>query len=74
MDGNHKDIWMWIGGGLATLLTWLFKKVNTRIDRAHDRIEKLGKDVFEEFRKSNDDSHKNMKDQLNRIEGKLEKR
>ncbi len=79
MDGNHKDVWMWIGGGIVAAIGWLVKRINNRIDRAHDRIEKLDnekleKDVFEEFRKSNDESHERFGKQLDRIEGKLDGR
>ncbi len=79
MDGNHKDVSMWIGGGIVAAVGRLVKRINNRIDRAHNRIEKLDgekleKEVFQEFKESNDKAHQAMTTQLNRKENKLDQK
>ena len=79
MDGNHKDVSMWIGGGIVAAVGRLMKRINNRIDRAHERIDKLDeekveKDVFQEFKESNNKAHQSMTNQLNRIENKIDQK
>ena len=62
MGPETDTMWNWAFGGLLAMIGYVFKLLSEL------RKEKLSKSQFEEYRKTNDNDHQNMKEGQTRLE------